>query len=170
MTVRSKLPTLLLILSLGLNLAFVGTWLVSAIAARQPAVPGAVGGEPGKTIWCPLHREIGVDLRQWEQIEPRLLRFQAETADMRREIRSLRRQMMNLLASPREETMLIQEKQVEILSAQRAMQTRVIQHLLAEKEFLAPDQQKKFFELIGSQMQGGGGAPLAGARDQGCLP
>jgi hypothetical protein len=164
-----KFPILLLILSVGLNLAFVGTWLVSAIPAWRSSTNGTVG-QLGNTIWCPLHREIGVDLRQWEQIEPRLLRFQAETAEMRREIRSSRQQMMNLLASPQAEAGLIKEKQEEILRAQSAMQTRVIQHLLAEKEFLAPDQQKKFFELIGSQMQGGGGAPLAGARDQGCLP
>lgn len=167
---RSKWPTLLLILSLSLNLAFIGSRLVSAIPARHPEAHGSVEGQAANTIWCPLHREIGIDHRQWEQIEPRLLRFQAQAAEMRTKIRTLRQQMIDLLGSSKTEAGLIQEKQEEILNAQGAMQTLVIRHLLAEKEFLAPDQQKKFFELIGSQMKGGGGAPLAGAKDQGCLP
>ena len=165
---RSKLPILLVILSVSLNLAFVGAWLINVIpswhsSAHEPGV-----GQTESTIWCPLHRAIGIDLRQWEKIEPHLTRFHAQTAEMRQEIGTLRQQMLALLAAPQAEARLIQDKQEEILRAQRAMQALVIQHLLGEKELLTAAQQQKFFALIGKQMYGG--EPLPGSREQGCLP
>ncbi len=89
----------LVVLSVALNIAFVAVWL--AHAARSRHEPARVGVEPDQTtgVWCPLHRELGVNRRQWQEIEPRLKEFQASAGELCQRVGQLRSEVIRLIAS-----------------------------------------------------------------------
>lgn len=133
----------LVIVSVGLNLAFVGMWAAHAWAARPQ-------GEPGKppAIWCPLHRELGVTPEQWAKIEPRLREFQAAVGELCQQVDQARSEVIALIAAEEPDREAIRVKQDEVLATKRAIQERVVEHLLAEKELLTADQRAKLFEML----------------------
>ena len=67
----------LVVLSVTLNIAFVAVWLAHAARCRHESAKAGVEPEQATMVWCPLHRELGVDRQQWQEIEPRLKEFQA---------------------------------------------------------------------------------------------
>ncbi|MGA1875073.1 MAG: Spy/CpxP family protein refolding chaperone [bacterium] len=120
-------------------------------------------------IWCPLHRTIGISEGQWRQIEPLLTAFQARAKEQRQKVMSLRMQMIDLMKSPEVSQEAIRDKKNEILTAQDAMKTMVIEYLLAEKGILSKEQQMKFFEMIQDECKQAGSIPLIGSPDE-CVP
>ncbi|OHB68944.1 MAG: hypothetical protein A2V70_09685 [Planctomycetes bacterium RBG_13_63_9] len=142
---------LLVILSVALNVAFVGVWLTHLAAARMEfdqsrCVPG-----DSSSVWCPLHRELNVTAEQWSQIEPRLRAFRAEADETCRQIRGSRAEIIDLLAAPDTDLAAVKAKQEDVFAGQRKMQTLVIEQLTAEKEILTPRQRKRFFDMLRSQ-------------------
>jgi len=145
----SRLRTLLVILSVSLNVAILGTWLWQS----RLAWPGdwhwsskRVDTDAG--IWCPLHRQLGVSKEQWRRIEPCLVRFRDKAQDLRKKMEALRLNMVDLIASSPMDQKAIDAKQEEILAAQAMMQKLVIGHLLSERELLSPSQQNTLFDMI----------------------
>jgi Spy/CpxP family protein refolding chaperone len=143
MTMWKKIAPLLVVLSVTLNVAFIGVWAVHAARAHWH-VDGTRDGE----MWCPLHRRLNVTDEQWRQIEPRIAEFrrrsQAICADMNR----LRTELIDLIAADEPDRQVIAAKQEQIRAGQQQMQRLVIEHLLAEKEVLTAEQQKELFDLI----------------------
>ena len=133
-----------LIASAGLNVAFVAIWFVHAAALRDagPAAPDRQG------VWCPLHRELGVTAEQWAEIEPRLVAFQESVGQLMERADAKRLEVIDLLAAPSPDLDAVRARQDDILATKRAIQAKVVEHLLAEKETLGPDQQARLFEML----------------------
>ncbi len=133
-----------LVASAALNAAFVAVWLVHAAAPgpAEPASPDDAG------VWCPLHRELNVTPEQWAEIEPRLTAFQESVGRLMEEVDATRLEVIDLLAAPDPDRDAIRARQDAILATKRAIQAMVVDHLLAEKQALEPDQQARLFDLL----------------------
>ena len=143
-----KIQTLVLVLSVSANAAFIGAWAVEKLA--EPGDPeSAQGAEVGDDgIWCPLHRKLGVTKEQWKKIEPEMLAFHRQTAKNCKKLRQLRSEMIELLAAPEPDRKAVEIQQQKILDGQRSMQDLVLGHLLAEKEILTAEQEKQLFRML----------------------
>ena len=139
-----KTAPMLVVLSVGLNVAFIGVWAVHTARAHWSAERPDDGGK----VWCPLHRQLNVTDEQWRQIEPRLAAFRRDSQSRRQEIGRLRGEMIDLIAADEPDRQAIAAKQEEIRAGQRQMQQLVIEHLLAEKEVLTAEQEKELFEML----------------------
>lgn len=158
-----KIVSLLIVLSVTLNVAFVGFW-----AARFLRAKWSVGGPWGDgEVQCPLHRRLGADREQWQRIEPVVTAFRRESQAVCRDVKRTRLEMLDLLAAPEPDMEKIAAKQEEILAGQRRMQGLVIKHILAEKELLTPEQRKEFFDLLRQRSDCAGHGPMTG-RSLGC--
>jgi Spy/CpxP family protein refolding chaperone len=151
----------LIVTSVALNVAFVATWISHATASH--AHPEEAGRqETEHTIWCPLHRELGVTGEQWAQIEPRLREFQAAVRELCQEVNGKRLEVIDLIAAEEPEPEAIRARQDEILATKRSIQDLVANHLLAKKRILTPEQQQRLFEMLRDRTCCAGGPPLAG--------
>lgn len=146
MTMWKKIAPLLVILSISLNIAFLGGWIVQA-AKKQPANPGPCS-QACEGSSCPLHRDLNITKHQWKQMEPRLAQFRSESEALCRDIQRLRGELIDLIASPEPDSTAIALKQDQILAGQRKMQEQVINHLLAEKQMLTEEQQARLWDKI----------------------
>jgi Spy/CpxP family protein refolding chaperone len=151
----------LIIASVALNVAFVAMWI--AYAAPSQARPEEVGQRAMQhTIWCPLHRELGVTEEQWAQIEPRLRDFQAAVGELCQKVNARRSAVIDLIAAEEPDRATIRAKQDEILATKRNIQDLVADHLVAEKEILTPKQQQRLFEMLRNRTHCEAGPPMAG--------
>ncbi|MBN2579670.1 MAG: periplasmic heavy metal sensor [Pirellulales bacterium] len=139
---------LLLILSVALNVAFVGVWLVHLAAARTDYDQDRCTPGDGSSIWCPLHRELNVTPEQWSRIEPLLRAFRTEADEICRQMTDLRSEIIDLLATPDTDMAAVKAAQEDVLAGQRKIQELVISQLTAEKEILTPRQQSRLFEML----------------------
>jgi len=136
-----------IVTSVALNVAFVAMWI--AHAAPLPMRPEETDRDAtGQTIWCPLHRELKVTDEQWLQIEPRLREFQAAVGELCEQTNTMRSEVINLIAAAEPDVEAIRTKQDEILATKRRIQRLVVDHLLAEKEVLTPEQQQQLFAML----------------------
>jgi len=149
------------VLSVTVNIAFVAVWLAHAAGCRHASARVGVKPEQPTSVWCPLHRELGVDTQQWQEIEPRLRAFQASAGELCRHIGQLRSEVIESIASEEPDLAAIRAKQDEILASQRKVQQLVVNHLLAEKEILTVDQQARLFEMLRNRT-GCSGPPMSG--------
>jgi Spy/CpxP family protein refolding chaperone len=154
-----QIKPLLLILSIALNVAFVGVWLVHAAASRVesrevPCKPG-----DSQSVWCPLHRELNVNTEQWKEIEPRLRAFRVSADEICRQIGELRTGIIDQLAGPKPDLAAVKARQEEILAGQRKMQGLVIEQLVNEKKVLTTEQQQQLFEMLRSRTGSEHGGP-----------
>lgn len=138
-----KIAPLLIVLSVALNVAFVGVWVVHAARAHWLA-EGFRNGE----VWCPLHRRLNVTDEQWQQIEPRLTEFRHQSQAICADMNRLRTELIDLIAGDEPDPGAIAAKQEQIRAGQQRMQELVVEHLLAEKAVLTPEQQKELFDLV----------------------
>ena len=142
------LKVLLVILSVALNVAFMGVWVSHMAAARMYSDQGRCVPGDSESVWCPLHRELNVTNEQWSQIEPQLRAFRAEADEICSQIQSARAEIIDLLAAPDTDMEVVKAKQENIFAGQRKMQSLVIRQLTAEKEILSHPQQKQLFEML----------------------
>lgn len=157
-----KIAPLLVILSIALNLAFVGVWATHAAAARWNRGNASCGpcGDNQGGMWCPLHRKLGATDQQWQQIEPKLAEFRKSAQAVCQDVTRKRGEMIDLIASTQPDRQAIAAKQDEILTGQRRMQELVIEQLLAEKQVLTAQQQKELFDLLRQQGGCAGQGPM----------
>jgi len=148
-----NLKLLLVILSVALNVAFIGVWAAQAVSARSTVKSDHGTGGARGPVWCPLLREVGVSPEQWRRIEPHLSEFQKARQGVCRKIRQARSDIIDLIASPAPDRNAIQAKQELVWTGQREVQNLLIEHLLRQKELLSPSQQKAFFDAMRKRMQ-----------------
>jgi Spy/CpxP family protein refolding chaperone len=174
-----KIAPLLVILSAALNVAFIGSWAAHAVAAgRDDSADRCTGPTGGhQRIWCPLHRQLGVNQEQWKQIEPKLVEFHKAAGAVCQEVGRKRAELIDLVAAPQADHQAITAKREEILAGQGRMQSLVIGQLLAEKQVLTAAQQEELFKLLRQQgvcqgqrplMMGLGGPAGAGSASHPC--
>ncbi len=147
----------LILASLGLNLAFVAVW----VAHAWPA-PTAEETPPQSAIWCPLHRALKVSPQQWAEIEPRLREFQAAVGKLCDQTNALRSEVIDLIAAEKPDPDAIRAKHDEILATKRRIQQLVVDHLLAEREVLTPEQQQQLFAMLRNRTGCAGNPPMSG--------
>jgi Spy/CpxP family protein refolding chaperone len=147
----NKLKKPLLAFSVGLNIAFIAIWLVSTVpnlvTEQEPQEDIAESAAASSS----LYRELGLTPDQRELIEPQIQRFREQAEDQCETIRTLRAQLMELLAAATVDETAMSAKQEEILAGQRQMQDLVIELLLKEKEILSPEQQGMLLKAIHRQ-------------------
>lgn len=142
-----KMKPFLIVASVALNVAFVAMWIIHA--APLQAHPGETGDrETQPTIWCPLHQELGVTEEQWAQIETRLREFQAAVGELRQQAGAMRSQVIDLIAAEEPDIEAIRARQDKMLATKRSIQGLVVDHLLAEKGVLTPEQQQRLFVML----------------------
>jgi Spy/CpxP family protein refolding chaperone len=164
-----KAKLYLTVASMALNVAFVATWI--AHATLSPAHPEETGRrETETTIWCPLHRKLGVTGAQWTEIEPRLREFQAAVGELCQQTTGMRAKVIELLAAKEPDRETIRAKQDEILATKRRIQELAAEHLLAEKQDLTPAQQRRLFEMLRNRTSCADGPPMAGRTRGGTGP
>ncbi len=139
-----KVVPLLIMLSVALNIAFVGIWAVHAVRAAHWSVGKLRPGD----VWCPLHRQLNVTEAQWREIEPRLADFQNAVQEIRENVNRYRTEMLELIVAMEPDREALRAKQGEILAGQRRMQELVIEHLLSQKDVLTPVQQRELFDMM----------------------
>jgi len=165
----NKTRLYLIVASVALNVAFVAMWITYAAPPR--AHPEETGQrETQHTVWCPLHRELGVTEEQWDQIGPRLREFQAAVGELCQEVNAKRSEVINLIAAEEPDRATIRAKQDEILATKRSIQDLVADHLVAEKEILTPKQQQRLFEMLRNRTYCEAGPPMAGRGKRGPGP
>jgi len=144
---KFQFKTLLVLLSVALNVAFVGGWVARAIQAKheKKVVQSIEGTHAGMPLF---YEQVGVTAQQWQQIHPQLDAFRASALAVFERINGRRQELLALLAAPQADRVAIAEKQKEIRAAQTEMQNLVIAHVLAEKESLTPAQRQKYFDLL----------------------
>jgi Spy/CpxP family protein refolding chaperone len=143
---NSKAKTLLVLLSVTLNVAFLAGW---AWRAMRPAPESPAGSS--STSALSLHQRLELTPEQRRELEPRLEEFRKETAATFARIDRNREEMLELLAASQPDPERIRAKQQEIQTGQRQCQERLVAHILAEKEILSPEQQRKYFDLLRQQ-------------------
>lgn len=166
MTMWRKARPIVLAVSIALNVALLSTWAAHAIPAhllREPAAEKARKPD----IWCPLHRELGVTIEQWRQIEPRLVEFHQKAQENCQRLQGLRDELLELLAAPEPDMEAIHRKQEEILEGHGRMQELVLGRLLHEKEVLTAEQQEKLFSMIRERMRCPGPGRMMGLSGRG---
>ena len=145
----------LVVTSLGLNLAFVGIWAAHAWPIRA-------ADQPKPAIWCPLHRALGTTPKQWTEIEPRLREFQTAIGMLCSQANAMRSEVIGLIAAEEPDLDAIQAKQEEVLAAKRKIQRLVVEHLLAEREVLTPEQQRQLFAMLRERTGCAADPPMSG--------
>ena len=151
MTMWRKARPIVMAVSIALNVALLFTWAAHAVPTHLKGKPAAE--EPAQqAIWCPLHRELGVTMEQWREIEPRLLEFHEKAQENCQRLQGLRDELLELLAAPDPDMEAIRAKQEEILEGHRGMQELVLSRLLDEKKVLTAEQQARLFAMIRERM------------------
>ena len=156
-----KTKRYLVVASVALNVAFLAMWIAHA-AASQGRPEQMDRRAARQTVWCPLHRELGVTDEQWLQIEPRLREFQAAVGELCQQTSAMRSQVIDLIAAEKPDAEAIRAKQDEILATKRRIQELVTDHLLAETEVLTPEQKQRLFEMLRNRTGCAAGPPMAG--------
>ena len=158
---------LLVILSVGLNVAFVTTWIVHAVGCRHDGTKHCRHREGKEFGPCSLHRRLGTSDEQWRRIEPLLAKFRESSQTVCSEVAGHRRELIDLLAAAEVDREAVRAKQEDILAGQRKMQELLIAHLLAEKELLSPEQQAELFRLLRTRTRCPGHGPMGAGPGRG---
>ena len=156
-----------IVLSVAFNVAFVAMWFAYAGSSRLGSEVSQAGPDIVAEVWCPLHRELGTSEDQWREIEPLLKEFQASVSEQCRHVNKLRSGVIDLVATEEPDLEAIRAEQEEILATKRNIQRLVIEHLLAEKEVLTPEQQNRLFEMLRNRT-GCSGPPMSGRSSGAC--
>jgi len=151
----------LIVASAALNMAFVAMWIAHAAplerASGESHTPAAQ-----EAIWCPLHRALKVTEAQWKEIEPRLRDFQAAVGELCRQTDAIRSEVIDLIAADETDLNAILARQGEILATKERIQRLVVDHLLAEKRVLTPEQQRQLFSMLRERTGCAASPPMSG--------
>jgi Spy/CpxP family protein refolding chaperone len=93
---------------------------------------------------------------QKQQVEDIRKGFLPEVAGVRQALRQKRLELSDLLFAEDPDRWAIEAKSMEISNLQRELETKVIDHILEEKELLSAEQKKQFYAVIRSEFEGGG--------------
>jgi len=155
-----SIRTLLIVLSVALNIAFVAVWALHRLPigcghhASRRLVRGA-------DFACPFHERIRATPAQRQEIDRRLEAFRKASIPLCMEVNKHRLELIDLLAAPEPDRTAIAVKQQQIADGQHQMQERVIANLLEMKAALTPEQQKTLFDTIRARSDCAGHGPMA---------
>ena len=132
----------LFVFSVALNVAFLGFWGARSLHGEtEPVFPE----EPGCSVECQLHRDLGMNEAEWEALKPLLRDFARDRCRICCRLDEARAELLEAIAleDPDLETVVARQDEIQML--QRKMQDLIVRQLIQQKEVLTPDQQKKIF-------------------------
>ncbi len=141
----NRLQKPLVVLSIGLNLAFIAVWLFHAVQGPEK---GQRSSTAEHEVSSSLHRKIGVTPEQWEKIEPYVQSFREKTKEQRHKNQALRCQLLDLLIKPTVDKTALEAKQKELCAGSCRMKWLAIELLLKEKDVLTPEQHNSLIKEI----------------------
>jgi len=152
--------TLLIVLSVALNIAFVTVWALHRLpfGCGHHAARGLAGGPE---FACPFHERLQATPAQRQESESRLEAFRKASMPLCMEVNKHRLELIDLLSAPETDRAAVQAKQQQIADGQNQMQARVIANLLEMKAALTPEQQKTLFDTIRARSDCAGHGPMA---------
>lgn len=157
-----KTAIILIVLSIAMNLAFIGVWAVHAFGKWCGSGRRCGRYNENREIGCPVYRNLNVNEDQLKKLGPRIEEFRKASLAICEEVNARRAELIDLIAVPEPDMEAIKAKQEEILACQRKMQELVIKHLLSEKEILTPEQRKDFFRMFRQRSGCGGHSTMMG--------
>jgi len=133
-----KIAPLLFALSISMNLAVAGTWLVTAAYARQdePEIEGF------------MLDEIEITENQARRMGPTFREFRESINELAEQADSAREDLLDLLDADKLDHDAINETHRQIVDIQAKMQRTVIEHLIAQRDILSPGQQEHLFDAL----------------------
>lgn len=130
---------LLLLLSLGLNVALI-TVLVVGVWFR-----GGEKSDRDRRGWSGFYHEtLEVTDEQWDELKPAIDEFRTRRRRQCQEVTERRRELLDRLREDRPVADLLDE----ITRSQRRMQTIVIDHIREQRGTLTADQREKYFRRL----------------------
>jgi Heavy-metal resistance len=142
--VRRLLPWALLAASLSANVAMGVTALHGRVPAPLP--------EP------PFMGQLGLDSGQRERIEGLRARLMSSRLEHGRAVAEMRRRLTTAIAHQGEKPAEVGKALHDLAEAQASYQGEVVDHVLAVRSVLRPDQRPQFEQMVSHQMAVGGTA------------
>lgn len=99
-----------------------------------------------------LGRELSLNNGQWRKMRGMRRSLLNEIDPIRDELTAKREELVNLLTIEEPDRSAINQKLGEINGLQLQTQRAVIDHLLREKEFLTPGQQRQYFDFMSKRI------------------
>ena len=99
---------------------------------------------------------IQLSNEQKQKVEEIRKEFLPKVEKVRKELRQKRLQLNDLLFASNPDMKAIEDKSKEISDLQSNLEKEVVLHILKEKEILAPEQRRQFYEIIKKEFEKGG--------------
>jgi Spy/CpxP family protein refolding chaperone len=147
-----KAKIVLIMLSIGFNIAFSVIWITHFASGRSKNTDQSMVGCPRMTDQKPLYKQLDLSKEQSRNAESRMIAFRTASDTISKDTAKLRDELIDLIAAPRPDETAIARKQDEITANQKKMQELTVSHILEMKRIFTPDQQKKFFILMRDQI------------------
>ena len=157
-----RIAPLLIILSVALNIAFVGVWGVHVVRGHWGGSGRCGREEARERVGCPMYRRLDVTDEQRQRLEPRLTEFRRKAQAICQEVTRLRGELIDLIAAAEPDRKAIAAKQEQIGASQQRMQQLVVERLLAEKRVLTAQQQQQWFDMLQRRSACDGHGPMMG--------
>jgi len=143
---RKNLKILAIIFSVVLNIIFTGSYFYHS-SGLLPLVNRQA------SYVHPLYEKLNLDRDQINKFEPLRNSLHAFINKQGQKIKSKQLEFVKLLAKENPDRLAIEAKQQVIRALQHEMQSRMIEHLLAESRIFTPDQRQRFFALIEGRIE-----------------
>jgi Spy/CpxP family protein refolding chaperone len=139
-TMKTSIRTLGIIFSVGLNVAFIGSYVYQMLT-RRPTF---------------AYEEVRLDSDQRTRMMAGRDRFIASIDAVGNRIIDLHVDLIDAIAADPPDRTAIQAKFDEIRMQQQSMQQVVVEHLLEDKSILRPDQRQQFFGALKQRIRSQG--------------
>ena len=104
-----------------------------------------------------LYQNLGLSVSQLAQMEPLARKFHERLAELSSALKGKNTLLIDLLRQEEVDPARIESLRKEMAAIQDEIQKEVIAHILDSKQILDPQQQQRFFDLIGQSMNDGEG-------------
>jgi Spy/CpxP family protein refolding chaperone len=141
---KKNLAILLLVLLTIVNIAALVTFGYHRFFPQMPFPPMERTEPPARFI----QKELGLNEQQMKEFESHFDRFRTETKPLVDSLREVRMELNQEIALEQPNTDKLDQLTDEIGKLEIGLQKRMIEHMLEMKNFLTPEQQKKFFSLF----------------------
>jgi Spy/CpxP family protein refolding chaperone len=164
---KKNLAILLLVLLTVINIAALVTFAYYRFFPQMPFSPMERSEPPARFI----QKELGLNEQQMKEFESHFNKFRDVTRPLVDSLREIRMELNREIAAEHPNTANLDQLTDEIGRLEISLQKRTIEHMLETKNFLTPEQQKKFFSLFREgqrqmrnpmdrgRMEGGPGSP-----------
>ncbi len=143
---KENIKSLILIFSIVLNLAFIGTFGYSWLSSRSAAARLSEN-RPF------LYLELNLTKEQLNRVIPLRDRFHTQMFDIGNAVKAQQLRLIDLLAAQNVDEGAVNSSQKEIQALQRRLQDTIIAHILEETKIFTTEQRGRFFRLMKERIE-----------------